>query len=367
MCFSLGELPISEKLILAYHTHTSDAWEAMLAACAAAEQTIDVEEFVFQPDPIGERFAEVFINRAKAGVKVRLLLDWWGCKKLIGTDLLTRLTENGVDVRFFRPPSWSWVIKAPRFFPRDHRKIFIIDDTLAYTGGVCIQDSYRDWRDTMVKVRGTLVDQLKHIFDQTWHKTYGAEEEIKAHPDFTDAKNFSVYANAPDSGEHNYSNLLIKKLDNAEKSIRLVTPYFTPGDHLLTKLNEALARGVSVEIILSNYSKYAPYVVGKMLSGDLIKRGAKIYYFEPTMLHLKVMIIDGNWSALGSCNLDGLSLNHNQEVMIASDDDDFTSTLMQHFEGDIKQSNRFDHRQWQHRPLSEKWMGHLLSPFSHYL
>jgi cardiolipin synthase len=353
--------------IKSFHTSTTDAWKAMLSACSHAQVSIDMEEYVFQPDEIGEKFISVFEERAKAGVKVRLLLDWWGCKRLKKHKIMQRIRNAGIEVRFFRPPSWNWLISQPRFLPRDHRKIFILDKKTAYAGGVCINDHYKKWRDTMVEVSGSLTDQLSHIFEQTWLKCIADEKKIKAHPNFTELDEFSVYANAPDSDEHYYTELLKDQLSQAEKSIKLVTPYFTPSEEFMTLLKEALKRKVSVELLLSKYSKYSTYVVGKKLCGELIKIGATVRYYEPVMLHLKTMIIDQSWCAIGSCNLDGLSIHHNQEIMIASTNADFVKELRKHYDKDIEHAVRLQYSDWQSRPYSEKIMGSLLSPTRHYL
>lgn len=354
---------MTKSPVLSFHTSTQSAWDAMIETCNTATASIEMEEFVFEPDPIGERFCNIFIERAKKGVKVRLLLDWWGCKKFINSRQHKQLINCGIEVRFFREPEVKWLYKKPRLLPRDHRKILIVDQKTAYTGGVCVKQAYKDWRDTMVAVSGTLVEQLSHVFERTWLKTKKEEESIEAHPDFSGSDEFSIFANAPDSNETNYSDLLIQKIEAAESSIKLTTPYFTPDYKLLDPLHNAIDRGVDVQIILSDYSKYAPYVVGKRLCGSLIQAGATIYYYQPSMLHLKTMIIDNKWAALGSCNLDGLSLYQNQEVMLTSTEHNFIEKMVSDFNNDKSMSQRMGNDEWLNRPSSEKLAGLLLSPF----
>lgn len=339
----------------------------MLRACEEAESSILLEEFILEPDEIGRRFTDVFIRRAEEGLEVRLLLDGFGCRALMRSDLNDRLEAAGVKVRYFRPAELRWrtLIRGP--FPRDHRKLLILDRQKTFVGGVCIYDEISDWRDTMVEVDGPLTRQFTHVFEGMWDKVAGDETEVEAHPDFETNSEFSVYANAPDSDEHCFTDELISRIEQARDSIRMTTPFFTPGSTLLPALEGALARGVKTEIILSDYSYYAPYVVGKRLCGDLIRRGAEIYFYEPQMLHLKTMIIDAEWAAIGSCNLDGLSIHENQEAMLASTQPAFVQALDRQYDDDLASSARFTLTDWQARPLHQKLAGWLLSPFRRYL
>ena len=350
-----------------FHTNTSDSWEAMIAACLGAHTSIEFEEFIFDPDEIGHRFMDVFKKKAAEGVRIRLLLDWWGCTKLRrAKSALSELEAAGVQVRFFNPFSWHWFARLSPF-PRDHRKLLIIDAKTAFAGGVCVYDEIKDWRDTMVEVSDGLVHQLSHIFERTWLRSGDNPQDVTVHPDFETHPSLSIFANAPDADEKYFTEELISQIHDAKHSINLETPYFTPGRLLMPALLDALERGVKVRIILSNYSKYQPYVVGKTICGELIKHGAEIYYYEPVMLHLKVMIIDDKWSAIGSCNLDGLSIHQNQEAMLVSNDSAFSGTLLSHFNEDMKNSVRFSYADWQSRSFSQKVMGYLLFPFRHYL
>ena len=120
----------------------------------------------------------------------------------------------------------------------------------------------------------------------------------------------------------------LNQIRKATRSIQLATPYFSPSDTLVELLKAATKRGVKVEILLSEYSSYPTYVTGKKIAGELIRSAIHIYYYQPTMLHLKMMVIDEDWAAIGSCNLDGLSLYKNQEAMIVATNKDFVSTLV---------------------------------------
>ncbi|MAR56264.1 MAG: hypothetical protein CMM93_03695 [Rickettsiales bacterium] len=354
----------SDYPVEGFYTSTESAWEAMLQLCESAQSTIDLEEYILESDVIGKRFCEVFLQKAKEGIKIRLLLDWWGCRPFFHSSEYKELLAAGVEIRPYRAPNASWIRIPVPITPRDHRKVLIVDDERVMAGGVCIYDKIRGWRDTMVTLNGDITEQFQYIFNQTWRKTDNENSVVKIHPNFeaSSDSSFSVYANAPDADEHYFTDTLIWRIDHAQHSIRMTTPYFTPGHRLYPALINALERGINVEIILSDYSKYMTYVVGKRIAGELARKGAHIYYYQPSMLHLKMMIIDEEWSAIGSCNLDGLSLHRNQEAMLCSSHPKFIQALMSHFNQDLESVELMTLRDWQNRPMHERIMGYLLLP-----
>ncbi|WP_020400436.1 phospholipase D-like domain-containing protein [Kordiimonas gwangyangensis] len=349
-----------------FHHTVTGAWDAMLDACRSAERSIELEEFILLPGNIGDRFMNVLATKADAGVRVRLLLDWWGCRELMKSDKVENLRKHGVEVSFYRPPS-AKTFAPLKFFPRNHRKVLIVDGERSFAGGVCILDKISDWRDSMVEYDHEVTGQLSRLFETTWNFTTKGTPVEAGGVDFTDRHAYAVIANAPHTNNVDFTKVFIEKLENAHTRVRLVTPYFAPVADVLEPLYALLDRGVSLEIILSDYSKYAPYVVGKRLAGALIERGAKIYYYEPSMLHLKQVVIDDSWCAIGSFNLDGLSMRQNEEVMVTTGDSNFIAELQEQFERDLMHSRAFTMRNWKNRPLSEKLTGALLVPFRKYL
>ncbi|WP_417450080.1 phospholipase D-like domain-containing protein [Kordiimonas sp.] len=349
-----------------FHHTVTGAWRAMLGACKEAKTSIDLEEFIMLPDEIGRRFTDTLCASAERGVRVRLLLDWWGSREMKSSSQLRRLKESGVAVSFYRPPSLK-TLAPVKFFPRNHRKVLIVDKQTAFAGGVCIFDNIRDWRDSMVEFNGDVTDQLLTLFNTTWNFVNDGTPIEEKGIDFSGERPYAIIANAPHTRNTDFTKAFRRQLKNAQQRVRLCTPYFSPIGEVLDPLFDLLDRGVELELILSDYSKYAPYVVGKKLCGQLIERGAQIYYYEPSMLHLKQVIIDDSWGAIGSFNLDGLSIRQNEEVMITTGDHDFVAELQTQFEKDRAQSVPFSLEHWRNRPLSEKITGTLLKPFRHYL
>ncbi|WP_262692895.1 phospholipase D-like domain-containing protein [Kordiimonas aestuarii] len=349
-----------------FHHTVTGAWEAMLEACKGAEKSINLEEYILLPGEIGDRFTEVLKERAKAGVKVRVLLDWWGCSDFYYSSAPQELTAAGAEVGFYRAPTLKSA--APlKFFPRNHRKVLIVDDHKTFAGGVCILDKIHNWRDSMVEFDGEVTDQFLTLFNTTWNFVKDGTPIAENGVDFSGDKPYAVIANAPHTSNADFTKVFREELEKAHRCVRLSTPYFAPVSDVLEPLFNLLGRGVELELILSDYSKYAPYVVGKKLCGPLIERGAKVYYYEPSMLHLKQVIVDDSWCAIGSFNLDGLSMKQNEEVMITTGDSNFIAELQEQFEQDRTRSRPFTTDDWHGRPLSEKITGTLLRPFRRYM
>ena len=357
------------KLQTTYRVHspTKAAWDAMMSACRQATSSICLEQYVLDPDNIGQAFVDIFVDKAKEGVRVQLILDWWGSKTLRHHAMYRQLVDAGVHVLFYRPYSISWIWSKDRFFPRDHRKLVIIDDHTVFVGGVCMYDKITNWQDSMVQVEGACVEQFTHLFSQMQQKITNKEQQVSAHPDFNNDKDYSVYANAPDSNENHLTKTLMKHIAKANTSIELATPYFVPSNQLLAVLMDACKRGVKVDILLSKYSKFAPYAVGKYLAGRLLKAGIRISYYDPCMLHLKAVLVDDRWVAIGSCNLDGLSIYQNQEVMLTSSHPAFIRDIKQLLHTHLSNTTPLTLTQWQTRPFIEKITAPILLIFRKYL
>jgi len=354
------------KQSLKYYSPSTIALDEMLEACTQAKHSIQVEEFVLIEDEVGEKFINVFEERAKAGIGVQLLLDGWGSKELLNSQRLKKMKKAGVKVAFYRPFKW-W--KPWEILPRDHRKIFIIDEESAFIGGVCLYDEVKYWHDMMVKVSLPLAAQFTYIFSQSWKQIEQLGEiEISSHPEFETNDSLSIYANSPETEDHDFTDKLLEKIDSSQQSIQLVSPYFTPSRKVIRALKKALNRGIDVKIFLSNkLDKAPPYYVAKQLSGTLINMGAKIYYYQPNVIHLKAMVIDDSWAAMGSCNLDGLSIHHNREAMLIGTEHSFVERILEEFSIVQNDSLRFSYEDWQARPISQIILGNLLKPLRNYL
>lgn len=359
------EKSVTPSCITGYYHSTVSAWEAMLEACEKARETIDIEEFVLDPDKIGGRFIDVLTRKAREGVRVRLILDWFGCKKLALSKERKRLEEAVSELLFYHPPRALWLY-PPNIVPRDHRKILITDNDTAFIGGVCIYDEISDWRDTMIRFEGPAARCLSRLYEDCRAALKGGAVRTESVYKDDDTP-FTIYANTPFSGNAVFTDLLKSKIKEAQSHIRLTTPYFVPSPDVTEAFTEAAARGVDIEIILSDYSKYSAYASGKRHALHYIRAGMRIYYYKPAMMHLKQITVDGTWGAIGSFNLDGLSILRNEEAMAASEEPGFVQELNARFAEDISRSARFTEEAYNNRPFKEKCTGLLAEPFAGYL
>ncbi|MFJ4124290.1 phosphatidylserine/phosphatidylglycerophosphate/cardiolipin synthase family protein [[Kitasatospora] papulosa] len=332
-------------------------FSSMLESIRAAEHTVDMMTFVYWRGEIACDFAEALSERARAGVRVRLLLDGFG-SRLIEKDQLAMMEKAGVEVAWFRKPLYLSPLKQNH---RCHRKVLITDEETAFTGGVGIAEEWcgdardeSEWRDTHVRVQGPAVDGLAAAFAQNWAECH--DELFTDRDRFVDATQqgdavVQVVRGSAGFGWQDMQTLLRVVLESAEERIRLTTAYFAPDAYFVELLCAAARRGVSVEILLPGpyTDKRVCQLAGQNFYEDLTARGVKIYQYQPTMLHTKVLTVDGVASLIGSTNFNRRSLEHDEEVMLAVLDRDFTATLDGHFEEDVKKSTLIDGARWKRR------------------
>ncbi|MFG2432803.1 phosphatidylserine/phosphatidylglycerophosphate/cardiolipin synthase family protein [Streptomyces sp. NPDC048590] len=340
----------------------NEIFGSMLESIRGAEHTVDMMTFVYWRGDIAREFAEALSERARSGVRVRLLLDGFG-SRLIEKDQLTLMEEAGVEVAWFRKPLYLSPLKQNH---RCHRKVLITDEETAFTGGVGIAEEWcgdardeTEWRDTHVKVRGPAVDGLAAAFAQNWAECH---DEL-----FTDRDRF-VDAAAPGEsvvqvvrgsagfGWQDMQTLLRVVIESAEERIRLTTAYFAPDEYFIGLLCDAARRGVSVEILLPgpHTDKRVCMLAGQNHYEALNACGVRIYQYQPTMLHTKALTVDGVASLIGSTNFNRRSMDHDEEVMLAVLDREFTLTLDGHFDEDVERSTLIDGARWKRRPLVQR-------------
>ncbi|MDQ0795755.1 phosphatidylserine/phosphatidylglycerophosphate/cardiolipin synthase family protein [Streptomyces sp. B1I3] len=339
-----------------------EIFAAMLGAIRSAEHTVDMMTFVYWRGDIACAFAEALSERARAGVRVRLLLDGFG-SRLIEKDQLAMMDAAGVEVAWFRKPLYLSPLKQNH---RCHRKVLITDEDTAFTGGVGIAEEWcgdarneHEWRDTHVQVRGPAVDGLAAAFAQNWAECH---EEL-----FTERDRFielrpqgdaivQVVRGSASFGWQDMQTLLRVVLESAEERVRLTTAYFAPDAYFIGVLCDTARRGVSVEILLPGpyTDKRVCQLAGQNYYEDLIACGVKIHEYQPTMMHTKALTVDRVASLIGSTNFNRRSLNHDEEVMLAVLDTEFTATLDAHFEEDVEKSELVDGERWKRRSPAQR-------------
>ncbi|MYW19465.1 cardiolipin synthase B [Streptomyces sp. SID486] len=352
-----------------------EIFPAMLETIRSARHTIDMMTFVYWRGQIARDFAVALADRARAGVRVRLLLDGFGAKE-IERDLLDLMDTSGVQVAWFRRPVWLSPFKQNH---RCHRKALIVDEHTAFTGGVGIAEEWcgdaRDpgeWRDTHVQVRGPAVDGIAAAFAQNWAECH---EEL-----FDDRDRFTEHAQAGSAvvqvvrgsasiGWQDMQTLIRVMLTSAEERFRLATAYFAPDTYFIDLLCQTARRGVRVEILLPgpHTDQRACQLAGQHHYARLLEAGVHIRQFQPTMMHAKIITVDSVASLIGSTNFNRRSMDHDEEVMLAVLDEAFTAALDRDYDADLERSVDIDPARWRRRALAQRAREALVVPVRRFL
>jgi len=335
---------------------------AMLAAIRGAERTITFETFIYWSGQIGRDFASALSERARAGVRVHTLVDWFGASKMDEQSLQEMLVA-GVEIEKYRPPRWY---NFSRMNHRTHRKLLVIDGTIGFTGGVGIADQWRGdaedpehWRDTHFQLRGPAVAQLQAAFLDHWLEVRPEVLHGDAYlPALAGAGEAAaqVFKSSFGKGSESARLMYLMSIVSARKSILLSSSYFVPDSVAIEALIAAKERGARVEIIVPGSCTDAKIVrrASRGLWGALLEAGVEIYEFQPTMFHVKVLVVDGLWSSVGSTNFDNRSFSLNDEANLNVLDADFAAQQERIFEDDKRRARRVTLEAWRARPRSER-------------
>ncbi|MFJ9119411.1 phosphatidylserine/phosphatidylglycerophosphate/cardiolipin synthase family protein [Streptomyces sp. NPDC102394] len=348
---------------------------AMLGAIRSARHTIDMMTFVYWRGQIARDFARALADRARAGVRVRLLLDGFGAQK-IEQRLLEEMDDAGVQVAWFRRPVWLSPFKQNH---RCHRKALIVDETTAFTGGVGIAEEWcgdargpGEWRDTHVQVRGPAVDGVAAAFAQNWAECH--DELFDDRDRFTGHQQpgssvVQVVRGSASIGWQDMQTLIRVMLTSAEERFRLATAYFAPDTYFIDLLCQTARRGVEVEILLPgpHTDQRACQLAGQHHYEHLLEAGVRIRQYQPTMMHAKIITVDSVAALIGSTNFNRRSMDHDEEVMLAVLDEDFTATLDRDYEADLKNSVDIDLRRWRRRAVLQRAKEAAVTPIRRFL
>ena len=334
----------------------------MLAAIQGAKKSITFETYIYWSGDIGKQFADALSERARAGVRVHVLLDWVGSAKM-DESYLTEMKEAGVQIEKFHKPHWY---NLARLNNRTHRKLLVVDGQVGFTGGVGIAPHWMGnaqdpdhWRDSHYLVRGPVVAQMQATFLDNWLKVtgkvlHGALYFPPIAP--AGAQKAQMFSSSPSSGSESMQLMYHLAITAAERSIDLSVAYFVPDELTQKHLMDALARGVRVRFITPGEHTDTDTVkaASRATWGPLLQAGALIYEYQPTMYHCKVMIVDQLLVSVGSTNFDNRSFRLNDEANLNVYDAAFARRQTEVFEDDLKRSRRVTYEEWLNRPLREK-------------
>jgi cardiolipin synthase len=349
-------------------------YPAELDAIRQAKRSINLEAYIFEEGDVTNRFIEALTARARAGVKVNLLLDAIGSASFSKRDVRELLRAGG-RLAWYHPIRWhTW----PRINNRTHRELLIIDGKVGFVGGSGWADhwmhSKKDhprWRDTMVRVDGEgVVAGLQATFAENWLEASGeiltGREYFPVPRPVSDGNRALVVGSSPGAGRSTEGRVLFQTLlASARARVYITTPYFLPDSSIRGELIRAVKeRGVEVRIVVPGHK--SDHAVtrnsSRRLYGDLLLAGAKIYEYQPAMIHTKSLIVDSLWSVVGSTNMDSRSFHLNDEVNLAVANTELAAKLERDFEMDVSRSKEIRYEEWRKRPMIERaqeWFGSL--------
>lgn len=334
----------------------------MLQAIREAKTSITFETYIYWSGDIGRAFADALAQAAQRGVKCHVLLDWVGSVKL-DQALLDQMTAAGVQVKRFHAPHWS---NLSRMNNRTHRKLLVVDGRLGFTGGVGIAPEWTGhaqdpahWRDTHFQVEGPVVAQMQSVFLDNWVKVTG---KVLHGADYFPALGnqgpmaAQMFSSSPSGGSESMQLMYLFAITSAAKSIDLSAAYFVPDDLSHDALVAAVQRGVRLRIVLpgEHIDSDTVRLASRARWGPLLKAGATIAEYAPTMFHCKVMIVDGLLTSVGSTNFDNRSFRLNDEATLNILDAGFARRQTEVFEADLAKSRVVSFEAWAERPWTEK-------------
>jgi cardiolipin synthase len=352
-----------------------DKFADMFETIRQAKSSIHLEYFNFRNDSIANLLFDILREKRKEGVEVRALFDGFGNdsnNQPLKKEHLQKLHADSINIYEFDPIRFPWV---NHIWPRDHRKIVVIDGEVAYTGGMNVADYYivgteqvGEWRDMHCRIEGPAVNELQQIFLRMWKRV--TKENI------TDAKYFQgkpagnkmvgIANREPHTSNEIMRRFYVHALDAAQDSIKLVNPYFAPTSSVIKALKRCAERGVKMDILMS--SKYdiplMPDVVIYNMK-KLAKRGARIWRYRPGFHHSKIMMVDGKFCTVGSTNLDARSLRYDYEINAIIIDPETTHQLEERFMQDTQKCDLMTEESLKKSQNTwhkfKGWFGHLLT------
>ncbi|HEX4266764.1 MAG TPA: phospholipase D-like domain-containing protein [Steroidobacteraceae bacterium] len=339
-----------------------EIFPAMLQAIEGAQRTITFETYIYWSGQIGERLAEALIERARAGVRVHVMLDFVGCDRISG-QLVERMQCAGIEVERYHSIRWYTL---GRLNNRTHRKVLTVDGRVGFTGGVGIADQWlghaqdpAHWRDMHFRVTGPVVAQMQAAFLDNWIKTTGHVlhgdgyfPEIEPSGD----QEMQMFTSSPEGGSDSMRLMNLTAITAAERSIDIEAAYFVPDRLMIRELVSARRRGVRLRLIVpgGHIDSKVVGIASKEGWGPLLESGVEVYLYRPTMLHCKMLIFDEYMVAVGSTNFDMRSFELNDEASLNVYDEQFAREMTAVFEFDLGSSSRYTLEHWQNRPWRER-------------
>ena len=366
----VNKLPDNDVTLL---QNGDEIFPSMLEAIRQAEQSICFETYVYWTGDIAKEFAEALEERARAGLRVHVILDWYGSLKM-DRSLFDAMKKAGVEVECFRPLRW-FNIRRSNY--RTHRKLLIVDGIIGFTGGVGVADEWtghaqdrHHWRDNHYRFKGPIVREMQSIFFENWERcghTAPTETDTRYYPGISPAGNAvtASFFSSPYHNDREILDLFQSAITTANDRLWIATAYFMPGEKVLQNLLDASKRGVEVKVLMCG--KHIDEAVVRRASrafwGEMLEAGIELYEYESTLMHVKMLIVDDEWVSVGSANLDARSCRLNEEAVINLYGKEFTDQHATVFETDLKSARRVTFETWNQRSWWTKLKDALSSLF----
>ncbi len=367
--------PATEGNSVTVYRNGDEIFPAMLDEISAADRTVDLMTYVYWTGDVAQQFADRLAERAKEGVRVRVLIDAVGGFK-IESGLVDRMERSGVRVQWFRKP---WVKSPFKQNHRCHRKVLVVDETVGFTGGVGIAEEWMgnarnadEWRDTHVRVEGPAVDGIAAGFSKNWAETgqpmFDEHDQFPTH-DGSGSATIQVVRGSASIGWDDMQTLFHVVIASATQRLRLTTAYFAPSQDFVDQLVAKAGGGVQVQVLLPGpgADKRVCQLAQESTYAALVDGGVEVWNFQPSMLHAKIMTVDGTLSVIGSSNFNRRSMNHDEEIALAIFDPTVTATLDDHYDDDLARSRPIDLERWRSRTASQRMLEQAVQPVRRWL
>ncbi|HLZ63105.1 MAG TPA: phospholipase D-like domain-containing protein [Ktedonosporobacter sp.] len=358
----LDEVAVGENRMLIY-AYGRDLYDAMLEAIDDARETIYLESFIWKDDAVGQEFKEHLIKKAAEGVEVYIIFDAFG-NFVVPRAFKEARSFPGIHVLEYQAMHRPWHILDPRYYALDHRKLLIADGAISFIGGYNIGSLYAtSWRDTHLRIAGPASADLAQSFIDFWNrsssKKYRITRRYRRHFDPL----ITLWGNDAHRLTFPIRDMYIESIDRAEESILLTNAYFVPDHILLDALKEAAQRGVDVRILVPWISNH---VIADWASHgyfqECLEAGIHIFGYKHSMLHAKTCTIDGQWSTIGTANLDRLSSIGNYEINVEVYSPELAHQMEALFACDTKDVVELTRTNWQSRPWYTQASERILAP-----
>lgn len=369
----MGPYPVYKNTKVDYYENTVEGFDAIFSAMRQAKEFIFAEYFILKPGKILDEFVSILEEKVKEGVEVRFMFDAISMFNL-PRNFEEDLRIKGIKVKIFAPVS---PFLSTYQNNRDHRKVLVVDNDLAFSGGVNLADEYVNlievyghWKDNVIRIRGEAVKSMTAIFLQMWNIFADGKEDYDKYLAprdgfFPNSDEYVIpYADAPGDGESLAKNVYLYMIYEAKKYIHIMTPYLVLDNEVLTALTFAAKRGIDVKIIMPHIpDKKIPFAVARSYYKDLIPEGVKIYEYIPGFVHSKVVIIDGEATTVSTVNMDFRSMYLNFENGIFIHGKETTESVEEDFQNTLAVSQRVDIEYYQSFPRKYRFFGAFMRIF----